>query len=272
MINKIYLLKNPAKAYIIIGLSITWIITALLFIDPAVGKQHFALIMFIPAILAIIFSKLEHKTQPPISKNITIKSLSFGILYPIIFLIICTLIAQVSGLGKLTIQGGITLKAIITVIVTVVIGLFGAWGEEYGWRGYLLPRLTKQKGKTKATVIVGIVWGLYHIPAVFLLAKTTGMSSPFLLCIIQACAAFTFSFPFSYCYYSSGSLLPVIFLHSVWNTFNTLLLGDIYTNKSGLLTGNILYINGEGILGCILGTAMIYWFIKQFNRVRAAGD
>ncbi|MFB9324631.1 CPBP family intramembrane glutamic endopeptidase [Paenibacillus aurantiacus] len=34
-------------------------------------------------------------------------------------------------------------------------------GEEYGWRGFLLPKLTQQLGKLRATVVVGIIWALF---------------------------------------------------------------------------------------------------------------
>jgi membrane protease YdiL (CAAX protease family) len=43
-------------------------------------------------------------------------------------------------------------------------GLF-AFGEELGWRGYLLPKLMPL-GKWKAYVLVGIIWGLWHGPLV----------------------------------------------------------------------------------------------------------
>jgi hypothetical protein len=40
-----------------------------------------------------------------------------------------------------------------------------AFGEEWGWRGYLLPRLMPL-GKWKAYLLVGIIWGLWHAPLV----------------------------------------------------------------------------------------------------------
>lgn len=272
MIKKDITQKNYAKSYIIAAILVTWIVTIILFVNPVVGLNFFAIIMFIPAILAIIFNKIQHKSSKCFIKKINLKSIMFGIFYPIIFVLICAIVSQLMGIGKFNSQKMLTLKDIITIVITIIVNLFVVLGEEYGWRGYLLPELTKEKGKTKATIILGIVWALYHVPAVFLLAKTTGMSNPILLCVIQACVVFTISFPFSYCYYLSGNIIPVLFFHSVWNVINTTILGDIYTNKQGIIEGNLLYINGEGFLGLIIGVVFIYWFINKLNKADAAID
>nr|WP_321417809.1 CPBP family intramembrane glutamic endopeptidase [uncultured Methanomethylovorans sp.] len=159
-----------------------------------------------------------------------------------------------------------TIKDTITTTISITATIFGVLGEEYGWRGYLLPELTKIRGKTNSTIIVGIVWALYHVPAVYLLARATGSSNPLIVCFIQACAIFTLSFPFSYCFYLSKNMLPVILFHSIWNALNTIILGDIYRNEQGIIGGNLIFLNGEGLIGLILGTCLIYWFIKQFKK------
>ena len=41
------------------------------------------------------------------------------------------------------------------------------FGEEFGWRGYLLPRLAPLGG-ISAAIITGVIWGLWHTPVIVL--------------------------------------------------------------------------------------------------------
>ena len=54
-----------------------------------------------------------------------------------------------------------------TLVTTPVFnGLFG-FGEELGWRGYLLPKLMVL-GKLKAYLLLGVVWGVWHLPLILI--------------------------------------------------------------------------------------------------------
>jgi uncharacterized protein len=51
-------------------------------------------------------------------------------------------------------------------VLIVWIITFG-FGEEIGWRGFALPRLQKTMSVSRATLILGLVWALWHVPAFF---------------------------------------------------------------------------------------------------------
>jgi len=67
-------------------------------------------------------------------------------------------------------------STILWTIIAVVVYLVPAFGEELGWRGFLLPELLPL-GTRKALIIHGAIWGAWHWPLLFVRTIHTLMNS-----------------------------------------------------------------------------------------------
>src|SRR5262249_40361049 len=44
----------------------------------------------------------------------------------------------------------------------------GPLGEEFGWRGFALPRLLHRRSPLSAALILGVIWWAWHLPTFFI--------------------------------------------------------------------------------------------------------
>lgn len=92
-----------------------------------------------------------------------------------------------------------------------------------------------------------------------------GTGNPFLVAGIQMGAISAFPFRLAYAFLQTGSILPPMIFHYMWNYLNPIVLGNIYRNRGGIMSGNILLINGEGIFGILIGSIFVAWFIFHYR-------
>ena len=151
--------------------------------------------MWLPAICAIIL-QLIHKEKPFRNLNISFKlnwwflvagivpivysfmALGISLLFPNISFsvtfegLLSMLPAEQAELAQQQLsQYSPAVYLLLTVISAIFAGytinaLF-AFGEEFGWRGYLL-RALKNKKLLPVSLIIGVVWGLWHFPLILI--------------------------------------------------------------------------------------------------------
>lgn len=95
----------------------------------------------------------------------------------------------------------------------------GPLNEEPGWRGLALPRLQKAHGPMVASIVIGVVWGLWHAPLYFIGIYPGGVQGILgrLLWTIPLALLFTWVYR-----HTHGSLLMSVLLHTSIN-----LQGDV---------------------------------------------
>lgn len=88
------------------------------------------------------------------------------------------------------------------------------FGEELGWRGYLLPRLQRDRSAWSATVILWIVWATWHVPSFFYLhtISSVGTLIGFLLGVFAGAIFLTWLYNSS-----GGSILIVTIWHGLFD-------------------------------------------------------
>ncbi len=89
-------------------------------------------------------------------------------------------------------------------------------GEEIGWRGYALPLMQKNLTPFLSSIILGIIWGIWHLP-LFWMAGNFHSQIPFSLFILQS-VALTIVMTWLY-NRTSNSLFTVHIFHAASNTF-----------------------------------------------------
>lgn len=100
------------------------------------------------------------------------------------------------------------------------------FGEEYGWRYYLQPRLQQKFGPRLGVLLLGVLWGAWHLPLnLFYYSPETSLQS-FVSQIIACVALGVF---FAWAYLKTNNIWVPVLLHY----FNNNLI-VVYTNSSSI--------------------------------------
>lgn len=139
----------------------------------------------------------------------------------------------------------------------------GPVGEEPGWRGFALPRLQERFGPVRATLLLGLLWALWHLP-LFLVPRWGG-SPLWVYCLLVTGLAFVMSLGFDL---SGGSVLVAMVLHAMFNASSGV-LGAFLARaelREGLRPDAVLALSFAGT-ACVIAAA---WGLRaRLRRGRA---
>lgn len=102
--------------------------------------------------------------------------------------------------------------ALLNVLAVLLLG--GPLGEEFGWRGYALPRLQAHMDWRPASVLLGAVWGVWHLP-LFFISDTVQAHMTLALFLLSAVAMSVIFAWFAQ--HSGASVVTALVLHTAIN-------------------------------------------------------
>lgn len=125
--------------------------------------------------------------------------------------------------------------AVINFLVFAI--LTGPVSEEFGWRGYALPRLQARLTPFRAAVIVGVLWGLWHTGPDFWRLLFGGDARAFLYPLVITLGTIPLSVLLAWMFNRTrGSLLSGMLLHASFNS-TLYVLSLIWLRHSAVWTG-----------------------------------
>src|SRR5215217_5925216 len=159
-------------------------------------------------------------------------------------------------------EGGILNPLIGFLMLVGVYTLTFSLGEEIGMRGYLQPHLMSL-GRTRALLLVGLVWGTWHMPLYYFVAKLFPVGNVLLFVPLFYGTIVAASFLFGYLRIYTGSIWPASIAHSVHNAAWGV-LGALTVTSSPVLV-NLYLVGDYGIL-ILIGTVIVAIWLGYYLR------
>jgi membrane protease YdiL (CAAX protease family) len=301
--------KSQERFFLAIGWSISTIVLSYLILTLSVilfGYDNFVhppddiqlqyqlvitIYTAIPAIVALFFIyrfKTAHYLEPGLNFPKNLLWLLFGFFYTGLVLVPTILTSiiftdinlnfEIKPLANLNFTSGnfvIDIVIYSTIMPLILLFSFGGFiriiGEEYGWRGYLLPEMIKSRKYLNfvyGILLVGLVWTIYHIPFfTFLSPQILQINEMFFSLLGSFGVFFGATLAMAWAYLKTHNLWPALSLHYLWNIINPQITGNIYSNTQGLFEGTLWLNNGEGLIGgfyhIIIGIIFLYLIIRD---------
>ena len=145
------------------------------------------------------------------------------------------------------------LKPLSSVVPSIIIlTILAGMGEEFGWRGFALPRLQARHNALVSSLIIGLVWGIWHIP-LFLVQGTIQYKWQLEVGLIPAILGYTmfllaWSIQYTWVFNNTkGSVLLAAVVHGAVNALN----GYIVVYR-GYFGGIVAYMVVSAIVSIII--------------------
>lgn len=155
---------------------------------------------------------------------------------------------------------------VVQILTALFLGpclnFFSCFGEEWGWRGYLLPKMAEKLPPVPMLLVNGIIWGLWHAPltAIGHNYGTNYPGFPFVGIAAMCVFCIVMGIFLSYVAIKTKSCIPAVLAHGALNSIASI---GIYCSTDG---GNpFIGPSPTGIVGAIPFIAVAIIFVFYFR-------
>ena len=153
---------------------------------------------------------------------------------------------------------------VLLILMAPLLNLVPCFGEEWGWRGYLLPKVAQRMKFLPAVLFTGIIWGIWHAP-IIIAGHNYGMNYPgypwwgiIAMCVFCIVAGTLFS----YITLKTRSCWPAVLAHGALNgtaSIGVLFLADpmAYDRFIGPVP--------TGIIGALAYIVVAVWIVYKMR-------
>lgn len=162
----------------------------------------------------------------------------------------------------------LAISVVSALTIAIPINAVGAFGEEFGWRAYLLPKLLPL-GPRRAVLVLGIVWGVWHWPLT-VIGHNYGLEypyAPFPGMLVMLWFTTVVGIVFAWVTLRSGSVWPAVIAHAGLNAVAGIGV-QVTSGDPNLLLGP----TPAGLIGSLPFAALAAWILLDEDRLRPSGE
>lgn len=222
-------LRHPLISFFVLTYAIAWMLWAplVIFRDRVPPSLAFVLLMLgslVPSTVRVVFVALLRGRSGVRTLLGRLVHARIGLRWYLAAVALTMLVPLAVGISIL--MGGNTPVVDNTILGVLFLFAFmifpgSALGEELGWRGFALPRMQARQNALKASLVIGILWGTWHLPLWLRGAESNPISLyvPFVLAVIASSVIYTWLYN-----NTGGSLFIIVLYHAAINLPITVLI------------------------------------------------
>ena len=269
-------IQNQVITFLVLTALISTGVFLWLFNDLDNYESIGAVMMYVPGVSAILSSLLlKDKIRGFGWRLGKLKYLGWAYFLPLVVAIIAYGLVWISGFVEFSpeeVQNyrwaryiGFDLPApfftgfVSKAVLGTLLGMLFTFGEELGWSGYLTPKLLKVKSIPATSLIVGIIWSVWHYPAI--IGGVYGVGTPLWISLPAFTLSFIgVSFIRTVLVLKSKSLWVGVILHSSHNLILMSMFWEMTVRKG--IASYLVSETGIVIAIIYMVIAILFWRIQ----------